>query len=109
MDKARWATSWRSSISIILSGRQSNPAFPAARRGGKAETDVFSRRTRKVPGDIREGPYREVTLAAVFLGVAIGVMLVACFTYAGLLIGFTIGGDSFSYFGAEPWAGSKSP
>ena len=40
------------------------------------------------------GPYREVTLPAILLGVFFGVMLVACFTYAGLLIGFTIGGSA---------------
>ncbi len=39
-------------------------------------------------------PYREITLQAMVLGVLIGVMLSACFTYAGLLIGFTIGGSA---------------
>ena len=38
--------------------------------------------------------YPEVTVPAVALGVVFGVMLVACFTYAGLLIGFTIGGSA---------------
>lgn len=42
----------------------------------------------------REGPYREITLPAILLGIAFGIMLVACFTYAGLLIGFTIGGSA---------------
>jgi len=42
----------------------------------------------------RPGPYREITLPAVLLGIVFGVMLVACFTYAGLLIGFTIGGSA---------------
>ena len=38
--------------------------------------------------------YREVTPAAIALGVLFGVLLSACFTYAGLLIGFTIGGSA---------------
>ena len=40
------------------------------------------------------GKYREITLPAILLGVGLGVLLVACFTYAGLLIGFTIGGSA---------------
>jgi len=68
--------------------------LPGARRGPEDQDGRFFKEDSKVPGDIREGPYREVTLSAVLLGVAIGVMLVACFTYAGLLIGFTIGGSA---------------
>lgn len=41
-----------------------------------------------------QGPYREITLPAIVLGLLLGVLLVACFTYAGLLIGFTIGGSA---------------
>jgi putative OPT family oligopeptide transporter len=47
-----------------------------------------------MPPPAPSGPYREVTLPAILLGVFFGVMLVACFTYAGLLIGFTIGGSA---------------
>ncbi|MBZ0269825.1 OPT/YSL family transporter [bacterium] len=42
----------------------------------------------------KQGAYREITLPAILLGVGLGVLLVACFTYAGLLIGFTIGGSA---------------
>lgn len=38
--------------------------------------------------------YREITIPAMIFGVIFGVMLTACFTYAGLLIGFTIGGSA---------------
>jgi len=47
-----------------------------------------------MPGISNGAPYREVTLPAVVTGVVFGVLLVACFTYAGLLIGFTIGGSA---------------
>ncbi len=40
------------------------------------------------------GTYREITLSSIILGILIGIMLSACFTYAGLLIGFTIGGSA---------------
>jgi len=42
----------------------------------------------------RSGPYREITWPAILLGIVIGIMLSACFTYAGLLLGFTIGGSA---------------
>jgi uncharacterized oligopeptide transporter (OPT) family protein len=42
----------------------------------------------------RRGPYREVTWSAIFLGIDIGIMLSGCFTYTGLLIGFTIRGSA---------------
>src|SRR6185436_14120900 len=35
-------------------------------------------------------PYREVTFAGVALGVVVGVLLTVSFTYAGLIIGFTV-------------------
>ncbi len=38
--------------------------------------------------------YPEVTLPALVLGTIVGILLTACFTYAGLLIGFTIGGSA---------------
>jgi len=47
-----------------------------------------------MPPPAPSGPYREVTPRAILLGIFFGVMLVACFTYAGLLIGFTIGGSA---------------
>lgn len=39
-------------------------------------------------------PYREITIPAMVFGVIFGVLLTACFTYAGLLMGFTIGGSA---------------
>ena len=42
----------------------------------------------------RSGAYREVTVSAILLGIVMGALLAACFTYAGLLIGFTIGGSA---------------
>ena len=40
--------------------------------------------------------YREVTLLAVVVGVLIGVVMNASITYAGLKIGFTIGGSAIA-------------
>lgn len=45
----------------------------------------------KIP---HSGRYREITLPAILLGIISGILLAACFTYAGLLIGFTIGGSA---------------
>jgi len=42
------------------------------------------------------GGYREVTLLAVVVGVLIGVVMNASITYAGLKIGFTIGGSAIA-------------
>jgi uncharacterized oligopeptide transporter (OPT) family protein len=42
------------------------------------------------------GGYREVTVLAVVLGVLIGVVMNASITYAGLKIGFTIGGSAIA-------------
>ncbi len=47
-----------------------------------------------MPDPRQAEPYREITTPAIILGIIFGVMLVACFTYAGLLIGFTIGGSA---------------
>lgn len=41
-------------------------------------------------------PYREVTWAAVVLGLIIGAVMNAAITYAGLKIGFTIGGSAIA-------------
>ncbi|HCT45711.1 MAG TPA: hypothetical protein DF699_10905, partial [Phycisphaerales bacterium] len=41
-------------------------------------------------------PYREVTLAAIVLGLIIGAVMNAAITYAGLKIGFTIGGSAIA-------------
>ncbi len=43
-----------------------------------------------------ETPYREVTLSAVLFALIIGVVLNASITYAGLKIGFTIGGSAIA-------------
>ncbi len=42
----------------------------------------------------KTGPYREITLAAIISGIAFGILLTTCFTYAGLLIGFTTCGSA---------------
>lgn len=42
------------------------------------------------------GRYREVTLAAIVLGLIIGAIMNAAITYAGLKIGFTIGGSAIA-------------
>ena len=41
-------------------------------------------------------PYREVTLSALLLAIVIGVVMNASITYAGLKIGFTIGGSAIA-------------
>lgn len=43
-----------------------------------------------------KGEYREVTLAAIILGLLIGAVMNAAITYAGLKIGFTIGGSAIA-------------
>lgn len=49
------------------------------------------------PSDPRhQRPYREVTLAAVVFGLMIGALMNASITYAGLKIGFTIGGSTIA-------------
>ena len=40
--------------------------------------------------------YREVTVAAVVLGLAIGVVLTASIAYAGLVLGFSIVGSEIA-------------
>jgi len=40
--------------------------------------------------------YREVTLAAIVFGVIVGIIMNAAITYAGLKIGFTIGGSAIA-------------
>ncbi|MBN2528226.1 MAG: OPT/YSL family transporter [Deltaproteobacteria bacterium] len=42
------------------------------------------------------GPYREVTIASLLTGIAIGVVMVASITYSGLVVGFTIVGSSIA-------------
>ncbi len=42
------------------------------------------------------GGYREVTLLAIVVGVLIGIVMNASITYAGLKIGFTIGGSAIA-------------
>lgn len=41
-------------------------------------------------------PYREVTVAAMVFGIAFGLVMNAAITYAGLKIGFTIGGSAIA-------------
>lgn len=41
-------------------------------------------------GQAGAGPYREVTWAAMILGIAVGVVLTVSMTYAGLVMGFTV-------------------
>ncbi|MFI4854824.1 MAG: OPT/YSL family transporter [Phycisphaerales bacterium JB065] len=43
-----------------------------------------------------KGEYREVTFAAIVLGLLIGAVMNAAITYAGLKIGFTIGGSAIA-------------
>jgi putative OPT family oligopeptide transporter len=45
-------------------------------------------RSSETPSSAR--PYREVTVAAVGLGVVVGILLTAAMTYAGLVIGFVV-------------------
>ncbi|MFQ6105225.1 MAG: OPT/YSL family transporter [Candidatus Glassbacteria bacterium] len=42
---------------------------------------------------MKKGAYREITLPAVILGLLLGLMMNASFTYSGLVIGFTIPGS----------------
>jgi uncharacterized oligopeptide transporter (OPT) family protein len=44
----------------------------------------------------QRGTYREVTFAAIVLGLLIGTVMNAAITYAGLKIGFTIGGSAIA-------------
>lgn len=46
--------------------------------------------------DVFQVRYREVTVSAVLFAVAIGVVMNAAITYAGLKIGFTIGGSAIA-------------
>jgi uncharacterized oligopeptide transporter (OPT) family protein len=47
-------------------------------------------------GPSRGGTYREVTLAAILFGVIFGGIMNAAITYAGLKIGFTLGGSAIA-------------
>ncbi|MFG0331232.1 MAG: OPT/YSL family transporter [Phycisphaerales bacterium] len=46
--------------------------------------------------DVFQTRYREVTISAIILGVLLGVVMNAAITYAGLKIGFTIGGSAIA-------------
>ncbi len=48
------------------------------------------------PAPATHAPYREVTLSAIVLGLIIGAIMNAAITYAGLKIGFTIGGSAIA-------------
>ncbi len=45
---------------------------------------------------VRNEKYPEVTLAAIVVGTVVGILLVICSTYSGLLMGFTIGGSALA-------------
>ncbi|HID78357.1 MAG TPA: oligopeptide transporter OPT family protein, partial [Planctomycetaceae bacterium] len=47
-------------------------------------------------GGDRSTGYREVTISAVVFGVVVGAIMNASITYAGLKIGFTIGGSTIA-------------
>ncbi len=47
-------------------------------------------------GDIFQTQYREVTLSAILFAIGIGIVMNAAITYAGLKIGFTIGGSAIA-------------
>jgi uncharacterized oligopeptide transporter (OPT) family protein len=47
-------------------------------------------------GDIFQTRYREVTVSAIVFAIIIGVVMNAAITYAGLKIGFTIGGSAIA-------------
>jgi uncharacterized oligopeptide transporter (OPT) family protein len=47
-------------------------------------------------GGSQPAPYRESTLAAIVFGIVIGAVMNASITYAGLKIGFTIGGSTIA-------------
>jgi len=46
--------------------------------------------------DLFQTRYREVTISALIFAVVVGVVMNAAITYAGLKIGFTIGGSATS-------------
>ncbi len=46
--------------------------------------------SKHMPDEAGLPPYREVTVAAMILGIAVGVLLTAAMTYAGLVIGFVV-------------------
>ncbi|MFV2066748.1 MAG: OPT/YSL family transporter, partial [Pirellulales bacterium] len=47
-------------------------------------------------GDFLQTRYREITLSAVVFGVLVGAVMNAAITYAGLKIGFTLGGSAIA-------------
>ena len=47
-------------------------------------------------GDIFQTRYREVTVSAILFAIGIGIVMNAAITYAGLKIGFTIGGSAIA-------------
>lgn len=47
-------------------------------------------------GDLLQTRYREVTLSAILFAIVIGIIMNAAITYAGLKIGFTIGGSAIA-------------
>ena len=49
------------------------------------------------------GQYRELTVAAVVLGVIQGVVLNLAFVYAALKLGFSIGGSTVAAITGSPW------
>lgn len=45
-------------------------------------------------GGALEAPYRELTFAAVFIGVLIGAIMTSAFVYIALKLGFSLGGST---------------
>lgn len=64
------------------------PGMPDTREPGPAEGSA-----ERIMQPVK---YREVTLAAIILGLLIGAVMNAAITYAGLKIGFTIGGSAIA-------------
>lgn len=45
---------------------------------------------------MEKSSYREITFPAVLLGVLLGILMCACFTYSGLILGFTTPGSAIA-------------
>jgi putative OPT family oligopeptide transporter len=44
----------------------------------------------------RRGPCPEITLPAIIVGIVVGILFAACFTYTGMLMGFTISASAIA-------------
>lgn len=70
----------------------STPGLPA--EGSDPPTPITAAASRRPAGT--RGTYREVTFSALVLAILIGLVMNASITYAGLKIGFTIGGSAIA-------------